>query len=278
MFAVTSVARRRASNRTTALIVASCIRQVRTAGLSRPAEPVPGRNGSPKTDENRRGWALLLAWRRRRLARVRGRTEEIGSYARGACAVLVSTAVMCTACGSSHSSLSSSTQSGAAKLPLSGYLVRAHEETGMERTGPATTDLTPSQWTSDGVPDAAAENTRLAKEGFREVISVGTSDGVSWAMQLGSAPAAAREEAAELKEFAYGPQAPPNTTRFTIPGISSADGWVFPNADANVLFTEGRCLMLVGDDLTTSDNKLPVVAAAHAIWTRTHGRPGPCAT
>jgi hypothetical protein len=54
--------------------------------------------------------------------------------------------------------------------------------------------------------------------------------------------------------------------------------WVFPNADANVLFTEGRCLMLVGDDLTTSDNKLPVVAAAHAIWTRTHGRPGPCAT
>ena len=33
--------------------------------------------------------------------------------------------------------------------------------------------------------------------------------------------------------------------------------------------------MLVGDDLTTSDNKLPVVAAAHAIWTRTHGKPGP---
>ena len=148
----------------------------------------------------------------------------------------------------------------------------------MQRTGPATTDLTPAQWTADGVPDAATENKRLAKEGFREVISVQTSQGVSWAMQLGSASAAAREEAVELKEFSSGAQAPPDTTHFTISGIPSAEGWVFPSADANVLFTEGRCLMLIGDDLTTSNNKLPVVAAAHAIWARTHGKPGPCAT
>ena len=206
--------------------------------------------------------------------------------ARGVWAVLVSGAVVCAACGSSQSSTSSSTQSstssstqsGTAKLPLSAYLVRAHEETGMQPTGPTTADLTPAQWTANGVPDAAAENTRLAKEGFREVISVQTSQGVSWAMQLGSPSAAAREQATELKEFGSGPQAPANTTRFTIPGVPSAEGWVFPNADANVLFTEGRCLMLVGDDLTTSDNKLPVVAAAHAIWTRTDGKPGPCAT
>jgi hypothetical protein len=163
-------------------------------------------------------------------------------------------------------------------LPLSAYLVRAHEETGMQRTGPTTADLTPAQWTSNGVPDAATENRRLAKERFREVMSVQTSQGVSWAMQLGSATAAAREEATELKEFSSSPQAPADTTRFAIPGIPSAEGWDFPDADANVLFTEGRCLLLVGDDLTTSDNKLPVIAAAHAIWTRTHGKPGPCAT
>ena len=148
----------------------------------------------------------------------------------------------------------------------------------MQRTGPTTSDLTPAQWTSTGVPDAAAERRRLAKEGFHEVMSVQTSQGVSWAMQLGSATGAAREEATELKEFSSSPQAPPNTTRFAIPGIPSAEGWVFPEADANVLFTEGRCLMLVGDDLTTSDNKLPVIAAAHDIWTRTHGKSGPCAT
>ena len=146
--------------------------------------------------------------------------------ARGVWAVLVSGAVVCAACGSSQSSTSSSTQSGTAKLALSAYLVRAHEETGMQRTGPATADLTPAQWTANGVPDAAAENTRLAKEGFREVISVQTSQGVSWAMQLGSASAATREEATELKEFASGPQAPPNTTRFTISGVPGAEGWV----------------------------------------------------
>ena len=271
MVAATSVTCRRASDRTTALVVASRIPRVRPPGLSRPARPVPPRQGSPEIDENRRGWALLLAWRWRRLARVRGRTGEIGRYVRGAWAVLVITAVMCAGCGSGS-------QSSTPMLPLGAYLVRAHEETGMQRTGPATADRTPAQWTSDGVPDAADENERLAKEGFREVISVSTSDGISWAMQLGSASAAAREEAAELKEFASGPQAPATTTRFTIPGITSADGWVFPNADANVLFTQGRCLMLVGDDLTTSDNQLPVVAAARAIWTRTHGKPGPCAT
>ena len=247
MAAVTSVTRGRASDQTIALIVAWRIRRVRTPALSRPAG------------------------RRRRLATVRGRTGEIGSYAHWAWAVLVTTAAMCTACGSAS-------QSSTSMLPLSAYLVRAHEETGMQRTGPATADRTPAQWTSGGVPDAAAENKRLAKEGFREVISVQTSQGVSWAMQLGSASAAAREEATELNEFASGPQAAPNTTRFTIPGVPSAHGWVFPNADANVLFTEGPCLILVGDDLTTSDNKLPVVAAAHAIWTRTHGKPGPCAT
>jgi len=200
--------------------------------------------------------------------------------ARGVWAVLVGGAVVCgaAACGSSHSSTSSSTQSAAAKLPLSAYLVRADEETGMQRTGAPTADMTPAQWTAGGVPDAAAENTRLAKEGFREVISVQTSQGVSWAMQLGSASAAAREKAVELKEFSSGSQAPPDTTHFTIAGIPSAQGWVFPNADANVLFTEGSCLMLIGDDLTTNDNKLPVVAAAHAIWARTHGKAGPCAS
>jgi hypothetical protein len=190
---------------------------------------------------------------------------------RGVWAVLVSAALMCAACGSgSHSSTS--------MLPLSAYLVRGHDETGMTRSGTVTTDLTPAQWTSNGTPDAAAENKRLAQEGFREVMSVGTTNGVSTAMQLGSASSATREEAAELNEFASVPQAPANTTRFTIPGIPSAKGWIFPYSDANVMFTEGRCLMLVGDDLTTSDNQLPVVAAAHAIWTRTHGKPGPCAT
>jgi hypothetical protein len=201
--------------------------------------------------------------------------------------ILSAVAVTLLGCGSSGKSTTTKSASAtspaattpaAAKLPLSAYLVRGHEETGMQPTGPATVYRTATQWTSNGVPNAAAEDKRLAQEGFREVTSVQTGQGVSWAMELGSASAATREKAAELKAFAYGAGAPTTTTRFAVPGVPSAEGWVFPYADANVLFTQGRCLMLIGDDLTTSDNKLPVVAAAHAIWARTYGKPSACAT
>jgi hypothetical protein len=204
--------------------------------------------------------------------------------ARGAWAVLVSTALVCAACGStsqSSTSQSSTSQSSTSELPLSAYLVRGHEETGLPPTGRAHY-FTATQWTSNGVPNGAAEAKRLAQEGFSEVISVQTGSakgqGVSWAMRLGSASAAAREKAAELQEFAYGPQAP-GATRFTVAGVPGAEGWGQPNTNANILFAEGRCLMLVGDQLASgTDNNPPVIAAVHAVWARTHGKPGACAT
>ena len=115
--------------------------------------------------------------------------------ARGVWAVLASTAVVCAACGSA--SRSSTSQSSTSKLALSAYLVRGHEETGLPPTGRATDYLTATQWTSNGVPNGAAEAKRLAQEGFREAMSVQTGSskgqGVSWVMELGSASAAARE-------------------------------------------------------------------------------------
>lgn len=201
-------------------------------------------------------------------------------HARGVWAALMITAVVCAACGSA--SQSSTSQRSNSKLLLSAYLVRGHEETGLPPTGRATQYLNATQWTH-GVPNGSAEAKRLAQEGFREVMSVQTGptqgQGVSWAMELGSASAASREKAAEFKEFAYGPEAPTTPTRFTVPGVPSADGWTFPSQDANILFTEGRCLMLVGDQLTSgTDNKPPVVAAVRAVWARTRGKPGACAT
>jgi hypothetical protein len=194
--------------------------------------------------------------------------------ARGVWAVLVSTAVVCAGCGSAS-------QSSTSKLPLSAYLVRGHEETGLPPTGRAPHYLTATQWTSNGVPNGAAEDKRLAQEGFREVESVQTGStkgqGISWVMQFGSASAAAREKAAELQEFAYGPGAP-GATRFTVAGVPGAEGWGQPDTDANILFTEGRCLMLVGDQLASgTDNKPPVLAAVRAVWARTQGKPGACA-
>jgi hypothetical protein len=112
------------------------------------------------------------------------------------------------------------------------------------------------------------------------VVSVQTGSskgqGVSWAMELGSASAAAREKAAELQQFA---STAPGATRFTVAGVPGAEGWGQPYADANILFTEGRCLMLVGDQLAAgSDNKPVVLAAVRAVWARTHDKPGACAT
>ena len=194
---------------------------------------------------------------------------------------MVSAAVVCAACGSASQS-SSTSQSAASKLPLSAYLVRGDEETGLPPTGRVTHYLTATQWTSNGVPNGAAEAKRLSQEGFREVMSVQTGStkgqGVSWVLELGSASAAAREKAAELHAFAYGPQAP-GATRFTVAGVPGAEGWGQADADANILFTEGRCLMLVGDELASgTDNKPPVIAAVRAVWARTHGKPGACAT
>lgn len=208
------------------------------------------------------------------VTRVRGRGREIGMHVCGGWAVLALTAVMCAACGSgSHSS--------AAALPLSAYLVRGQEEPGLPPTGRATRYLAATQWASD-VPNAAAEASRLAQEGFREVVTVQTGSakgaGVSWAMQLGSASAVAREKAAELQEFAYGPQAS-GATRFPVAGIPGAEGWGQSDTDANILFGEGRCLMLVGDELAPgTDDKPTVVSAVRAVWARTHGKPSVCAT
>jgi hypothetical protein len=199
--------------------------------------------------------------------------------------ILSTVTVMAVGCGSTGNSAttkSASATSAAAKLSLSAYLVLGREETGLPPKGRATDYLTATRWTSNGVPNAAAEAKRLSQEGFREATSVQTGStqgqGVSWAMELGSASSAAREKAAELQEFASGPGAP-GATRFTVAGVPGADGWTVPSQVANVLFTEGRCLMLVGDQLASAtDNKPPVVDAVRAVWARTHGKPGACAT
>ena len=193
---------------------------------------------------------------------------------------MVTTAVVCAACGSA--SQQSTSRGSTSKLPLSAYLVRGQEETGLPPTGRVTHYLTAMQWASNGVPNAAAEAKRLSQEGFREALSVQTGsskgNGISWVTELGSASAAAREKAAELHEFAYGPQAP-GTTHFSVAGVPGAEGWAQADTDANILFTEGRCLMLVGDELASgTDNKPAVLAAVRAVWARTHGKPGACAT
>ena len=112
--------------------------------------------------------------------------------------ILSAVAVMAVGCGSSGKSATTKSASATsaaaatpatAKLPLGAYLVRGQEETGLPPTGQTTHYLTATQWTSNGVPNGAAEAKRLAQEGFREAMSVQTGStkgqGVSWAMESG---------------------------------------------------------------------------------------------
>ena len=196
-------------------------------------------------------------------------------------AVLAGAAMVCAACGGASQTTTQKSSTTAQKLPLSAYLVQGHEETGLPRTGPPTEARTPAQWAS-GAPNAAAWAKRLAQEGFREGVQVHTGSsqgqGVSTAIVLGSASAAAREQAAQLRDAYLPASSGGAVTRFTVSGVPSAQGYTYPDGhppDANIVFTEGRCVMLVGDQLST-DVKPPVVAAVRAIWARTHGKPGAC--
>jgi hypothetical protein len=85
------------------------------------------------TKEGTYHWVAVAAVRRwRRPAGVHNDAlRRLGRDARGAWEVLVSTAVVCAACGNAS-------HSGTSKLPLSAYLVRGHEETGLPLAGRVT--------------------------------------------------------------------------------------------------------------------------------------------
>jgi hypothetical protein len=145
-------------------------------------------------------------------------------------------------------------------LALSAYLVQGNEETDFQTTGAPTTSTTPVQWTAE-IPNGQAEESRLGNEGFHRAVSVqtgsGQGEGVSWVKDLGSTQDAAREQRFELQSFVH-PGGP--VGRFTVPGVPSADGFTYPGPnphDANALFREGRCLLLVGDQESVADYRAP---------------------
>lgn len=173
--------------------------------------------------------------------------------------------------GASHSS--------APGLALNAYLVHGNEETGLPPTGAPTTNTTSAQWTA-GISNGQAEASRLKAEGFHSVVQVSTgsgqSQGTSWVMELGSSGDAERELKAELQSLVHvgGP-----VGRFPVPGVPTADGFTYPGPnpqDANALFREGRCVLLVGDQESATDYRAPVIAAVRAIWARTDNKKGAC--
>jgi len=84
-------------------------------------------------------------------------------------------------------------------------------------------------------------------------------------MELGSNQDAAREQTAELRGFVH---VRGRVGRSTVPGVPTADGFTYPGPnpqDANALFREGRCLLLVGDQESAADYRAPVIAAVRDL-------------
>ena len=164
-------------------------------------------------------------------------------------------------------------------LALGAYLVQGDEEIGLYTTGPPATSATTKQWTA-AIPNGQTEESRLETEGFERAISIQTASadgqGVSWVLELQSAADATREQAAELRSFMH---VPGRVDRFTVRGVPTAEGFTYPGPnpqDANAVFREGRCLLLVGDQEAAHDYRAPVVAAVRAIWARTNKNNGAC--
>lgn len=185
-------------------------------------------------------------------------------------------------------------QHGAA-ASLAPYVVRAGEEAGFSAIGAPTFTGSAGAWTA-GDPAAAADAKRLRREGFRGGLTeytAGVNDaaGVSWVIELASPSAAKSEEQSQLKE-AIAAESPSPVKRFTIKQLPTSAGFtsrgnskteVNPSetaaaeVDANVLFVEGSCVLLVGDQTGSAiDPSPPVIGGALEIYGRTARSRGVC--
>ncbi len=166
--------------------------------------------------------------------------------------------------------------------PLDVYLIRSGEEPGYA-TQPPTDYKSPQAMETALGGYSAADLRRLRSEGFQEaaVENTGTSlGGLSFVFELGSPAAAKRDLAAEVAEDLHAKQP---GIRFKVAAIPGAVGVAYPNSaggggGGNVLFSEGRCVLLVGDEGDTSSFRQPALAAAAAIWQRTHTHTGACSS
>jgi hypothetical protein len=116
--------------------------------------------------------------------------------------------------------------------------------------------------------------------------------GVSWVIELGSsATAKSEEQAPQLKEDTAS-QSPSPVTRFTIKQLPTSAGFTSrgngktevdasetpaDEVDANVLFVEGSCVLMVGDQTGSRINPSPpVIGGALEIYGRTAHSGGVC--
>jgi len=186
--------------------------------------------------------------------------------------------------GAIVAALSMAPVAGAA-VSLTRFIARAGEEPGFVPHGRPQTSSTASAWVA-GEPrgQRKADSARLRREGFVRAVAQQMTylpnprngGGLSWVMELGSSNAALAEQRVQLRQT-IAAQGKVKIRRFSIPGVPGAKGFTAtlpgqPGGAANALFTEGRCLLLIGDSVPDANLAGPVKAGVRAIYRRTGGR------
>jgi hypothetical protein len=173
------------------------------------------------------------------------------------------------------------TSPSTAATHLATFLVRSGDVSGYAPAGSATRFTTATAWGGKKTP----LTTRLVKEGFVAAASEytlytpkgGSGGGISWALELSSAASASSELAADYKQLAVGSMGASVVKRYSLPGIRNSRAWTTEALGfqaANVLYPEGRCVLLIGIERTLggtlSNVMTPLQTAAQSIYKRTH--------
>jgi hypothetical protein len=171
---------------------------------------------------------------------------------------------------------------------LTSFVVRAGEETGFTPEARAVVYKRVAAFLRaehDTAQAAKRDSRRLKAEGFRgaaieyTILTRGPAagSGFSSVVELNSPTAAAEELAYDVRSdiAAQGKQV--RIRRFTIASVPGAAGFTATEANtpggvADVSFSEGDCVLLVGDSVSQGNLAGPVKAGAAAIYRRTNGQ------
>lgn len=163
---------------------------------------------------------------------------------------------------------------------LKPYVIQANEETGyavqrpLEHYKTAAGYAVSEQNPSDAQP--------LTRAGFQQALveNTGGGNGISFVLQFATTSDAVREQSIQLQNDLADQGGEP--FRFSVSGVPASDGFgqrpVEGQGDANALFREGRCVLLVGDESAPHPKsyEAAVISGVQAIYRRTSGHDGAC--
>lgn len=171
-----------------------------------------------------------------------------------------------------------------AAVRLDKFIARNGEETGFTHQGAPHTYATVHAYVAAfNRPQRKAAAARLRREGFVRALyqymtyvqSPDNGGGLSFVVELGSRKAARAEQRVQLRQD-IAAQGNATVHDFKVPGVPGVTAFTatlspHPGGAANALWTEGRCLLLVGDSIPASNLAGPVKAGVEAIYRRTGG-------